>query len=173
MADKISVLIDEETVQKRIEEVAEQINRDYDGKNLVIVCILKGGAFFMTELSKRLTIPVTFDFMQVSSYGNSTVHGDTLKIKKDMDEDIENKHVLIVEDIVDTGNTLHKLSTMLKDRKPASLSVCTLLDKPERREAEINVRYSCFAIPNEFVVGCGLDYAEKYRNLPYIGVIES
>lgn len=171
MEDKIKVLIDKDEVYKKIAGLAEVINRDYADKTVHLVGILKGGVFFMCELAKHLTMPVTIDFIQVSSYGNAMTHGDRLIIKKDLDEDIENRHVLIVEDIIDTGNTLKELVYMLKERKPASLEICVLLDKKARRETEVAVKYSCFDIPDEFVVGYGLDYAEKHRNYPYIGAI--
>lgn len=172
MEDKIRVLIDEEEVEARINMVAQEINKEYAGKSIHLICVLKGGAFFMCELAKRITIPVTIDFMYVSSYGSSTVSSGNVKIKKDLDEPLEGKNVLIVEDIVDSGRTLKALIELLKTRKPKSLEVCTLLDKPERRIVDVDVKYTCFNIPDEFVVGYGLDYDQKYRNLPYIGVVE-
>lgn len=172
MADNIKVLISEADVDKKIEEIGKKISQDYAGKEVHLICVLKGGAFFMCELAKRISVPVSMDFMAVSSYGSGTVSSGTLKIKKDLDEAIEGKDVLIVEDIVDSGNTLHRLTKMLRERNPKSLEVCTLLDKPERREVEVDVKYTCFTIPDEFVVGYGLDYDQKYRNLPYIGVVE-
>ncbi|HKM20446.1 MAG TPA: hypoxanthine phosphoribosyltransferase [Lachnospiraceae bacterium] len=172
MSEKISVLLTEEEVDRKIQQIGEQISKDYAGKTVHLICILKGGAFFMCELAKRITIPVTMDFMSVSSYGNETVSSGVVKIAKDLDEPLVDKHVIIVEDIVDTGRTLRYLLDILKERKPASLSLCTLLDKPERRLVDVNVNYSGFQIPDEFVVGYGLDYAQKYRNLPYIGVVE-
>lgn len=172
MADNIKVLISEADVDKKIEEIGKKISQDYAGKEVHLICVLKGGAFFMCELAKRISVPVSMDFMAVSSYGSGTVSSGTLKIKKDLDEAIEGKDVLIVEDIVDSGNTLHRLTKMLRERNPKSLEICTLLDKPERREVEVDVKYTCFTIPDEFVVGYGLDYDQKYRNLPYIGVVE-
>jgi hypoxanthine phosphoribosyltransferase len=172
MSEKISVLLTEEEVDRKIQQIGEQISKDYAGKTVHLICILKGGAFFMCELAKRITIPVTMDFMSVSSYGNETVSSGVVKIAKDLDEPLVDKHVIIVEDIVDTGRTLRYLLDILKERKPASLALCTLLDKPERRLVDVNVNYSGFQIPDEFVVGYGLDYAQKYRNLPYIGVVE-
>ena len=174
MADKIRVLLGEEEVNKRINEVAEQINKDYAGKDIHLICILKGGVFFTCELAKRLTIPVSMDFMSVSSYGAGTVSSGVVKIIKDLDEPLEGKDVLSVEDIIDSGRTLAYLIEILKQRGPKSIHLCTLLDKPERRvKKQVHVDYTCFTIPDEFVVGYGLDYDQKYRNLPYIGVVES
>lgn len=172
MAEKIRVLIPEEEVDARIREIGEQISRDYAGKELHLVCVLKGGSFFLCELAKRITVPVSLDFMSVSSYGGETSSSGVVKIVKDLDESIQGKDVLIVEDIVDSGRTLSYLREMLLDRKPASLRICTLLDKPDRRVVDVNVDYVGFQIPDEFVVGYGLDYAQRYRNLPYIGVVE-
>jgi len=172
MADKIRVLLTEEEVDKRINEVAEQINKDYAGKSVHLICILKGGVFFTCELAKRLNMPVSMDFMSVSSYGAGTVSSGVVRIIKDLDEPLEGKNVLIVEDIIDSGRTLSYLIEILKKRNPASLKLCTLLDKPERRVKEVHVDYTCFNIPDEFVVGYGLDYDQKYRNLPYIGFVE-
>ena len=173
MADKIRVLLGEEEVNKRINEVAEQINKDYAGKDIHLICILKGGVFFTCELAKRLTVPVSMDFMSVSSYGAVTVSSGVVKIIKDLDEPLEGKDVLIVEDIIDSGRTLAYLIEILKQRGPKSSHLGTLLDKPERRvKKQVHVDYTCFTIPDEFVVGYGLDYDQKYRNLPYIGVVE-
>ena len=172
MSEKIRVLIPEEKIEERIAEVAEQINIDYAGKQIHMICILKGGAFFMCELAKHIKGDVSLDFMSVSSYGSGTSSSGLVKIVKDLDEPVEGKHVLIVEDIVDTGRTLKTLKRILTNRNAASIRLCTLLDKPDRRVVDINADYSCFAIPDEFVVGYGLDYAQKYRNLPYIGVVE-
>ncbi len=175
MAEKIRILIPEHEVNARISEIAAEINRDYAGHSVHLICILKGGAMFMCELAKRLTIPVSFDFMSVSSYGGGTTSSGVVRIIKDLDESLEGKDVLIVEDIIDTGRTLKYLIENLKQRGPASLKLCTLLDKPARRvdsAKEVNVDYMCFSIPNEFVVGYGLDYDQKYRNLPFIGVVE-
>ena len=173
MADKIRVLLSEEEVNKRISEVAEQITRDYQGKEIHLICILKGGVFFTCELAKRLDLPVTLDFMSVSSYGNDTTSSGVVRIVKDLDEPLAGKDVLIVEDIIDSGRTLSYLIEVLKQRGPKSIRLCTLLDKPERRvKKQVTVDYTCFTIPDEFVVGYGLDYAQKYRNLPYIGVVE-
>ena len=173
MADKIRVLLKEEEVNARISEIAAQVSRDYEGKCVHLICILKGGVFFTCELAKRLTVPVTLDFMSVSSYGSGTVSSGVVKIIKDLDEPLENKDVLIVEDIIDSGRTLAYLIEVMKQRNPASIRLCTLLDKPERRvKKQVKVDYTCFTIPDEFVVGYGLDYDQRYRNLPYIGVIE-
>ena len=173
MADKIRVLLTEEEVNKKISEVAAQINKDYEGKEVHLICILKGGVFFTCELAKRLTIPVSLDFMSVSSYGSGTKSSGVVKIIKDLDEPLEGKHVLIVEDIIDSGQTLAYLIEVLKQRNPKNIELCTLLDKPERRvKKQVQVKYTCFTIPDEFVVGYGLDYDQKYRNLPYIGVVE-
>lgn len=173
MADKVRVLISEEDVNKRISEVADQISNDYEGRQIHIICILKGGVFFACELAKRITVPVTFDFMSVSSYGAGTVSSGIVRIIKDLDEALEGKDVLIVEDIIDSGRTLAYLIENLKQRCPKRIQLCTLLDKPERRvKKEVEVQYTCFSIPDEFVVGYGLDYDQKYRNLPYIGVVE-
>ena len=173
MAESVRVLLKEEEVEKRICEVAEMINRDYAGKQVHLICILKGGVFFTCELAKRLTVPVSMDFMSVSSYGGGTESSGVVRIIKDLDNSIEGKDVLIVEDIIDSGRTLAYLIEILKQRNPASIHLCTLLDKPERRvKKQVKVDYVCFTIPDEFVVGYGLDYDQKYRNLPYIGVVE-
>lgn len=172
MSEHIEVLVTKEDVEKRISEMADEINRAYAGKSLHLVCVLKGGAFFMCELAKHLNMPVSLDFMSVSSYGSATKSSGVVKIVKDLDELIKDKDVLVVEDIVDSGRTLSYLMEMLRDRGPKSLHLCTLLDKPERRVVEVNVDYTGFQIPDKFVVGYGLDYDQHYRNLPYIGVVE-
>ncbi len=172
MADRISVLYSEEEVTARIKEMGEQISRDYAGKSVHLVGILKGATFFACELAKRITVPVTLDFMSVSSYGDSTESSGVVKINKDLDEPLEGKDVLVVEDIVDTGNTLSYLLDNLQKRGSKSVRLCTLLNKPERRIKDVKVDYTGFIIPDEFVVGYGLDYAQKYRNLPYIGIVE-
>lgn len=172
MAEHIRVLLTEEEVDKRIKEIGEQISKDYAGKQVHLVCVLKGGSFFMCELAKRITIPVSFDFMSVSSYGSETKSSGVVKIVKDLDEPLEGKEVIVVEDIVDSGRTLSYLLEILEKRGTKSLGICTLLDKPERRVADVKVNYTGFEIPDEFVVGYGLDYDQKYRNLPYIGVVE-
>lgn len=173
MADKIRELLSEDEVDTRINEVARQISKDYEGKQIHLICILKGGVFFTCELAKRLTVPVSLDFMSVSSYGSGTKSSGVVRIVKDLDEPLEGKDVLIVEDIIDSGRTLSYLLEILWQRHPKSIQLCTLLDKPERRvKKQVQVRYTCFSIPDEFVVGYGLDYDQKYRNLPYIGVVE-
>lgn len=172
MAETIRVLRSEEEVDKRICELGERISKDYEGKEVHLICVLKGGVFFMCELAKRITVPVSMDFMSVSSYGADTKSSGVVKIVKDLDEPLEGKDVLIVEDIIDSGRTLYYLIDILQKRNPESIRLCTLLDKPERRVKEVNVDYVGFNIPDEFVVGYGLDYAQKYRNLPYIGVVE-
>ncbi len=172
MAETIRVLVSEEDVDKRIMELGKKISEDYAGKQIHLICVLKGGVFFMCELAKRISAPVSMDFMCVSSYGDGTSSSGVVRIAKDLDEAIEGKDVLIVEDIIDSGRTLYYLIDILKKRNPKSIKLCTLLDKPERRERDVDVDYVGFEIPDEFVVGYGLDYAQKYRNLPYIGVVE-
>lgn len=172
MAESIKVLVPEEEVDARIRALGEQISKDYEGKQIHLICVLKGGVFFMCELAKRITVPVSMDFMCVGSYGDGTKSSGVVRIAKDLDESIEGKDVLIVEDIIDSGNTLYYLMDVLQRRKSASLHLCTLLDKPDRRVKDVKVDYTGFEIPDEFVVGYGLDYAQKYRNLPYIGVVE-
>lgn len=171
MAEHVKVLLSEKEVDDRIQAIGEQISRDYAGKQVHLICVLKGGSFFLCELAKRITVPVSLDFMSVSSYGSETKSSGVVKIIKDLDEPIKGKDVLVIEDIVDSGRTLSYLMEMLKDRGPASLRLCTLLDKPDRRVIDVPVDYTGFEIPDEFVVGYGLDYDQRYRNLPYIGVI--
>ncbi len=172
MAAKINVMISEQDVDARIEELGKQISEDYAGKQVHLICILKGSVFFMCELAKRITVPVTMDFMSVSSYGDGTASSGIVKIAKDLDETLEGKDVIIIEDIIDSGRTLSYLIDVLEQRKPKSMRLCTLLDKPDRRVVDVTVHYTGFEIPDEFVVGYGLDYAQQYRNLPYIGVVE-
>ena len=172
MAETIRELVSEEEVEKRVCELGRQISEDYAGRQVHLICVLKGGVFFMCELAKRITVPVSMDFMSVSSYGDGTASSGVVKIAKDLDESLEGKDVLIVEDIIDSGRTLSYLIQILEKRGPKSLNLCTLLDKPERRVKPVTVDYVGFNIPDEFVVGYGLDYAQKYRNLPYIGVVE-
>ena len=172
MAETVRVLVEEEEVDKRIRDLGEQISKDYEGKEVHLICVLKGGVFFMCELAKRITVPVSMDFMSVSSYGDGTASSGVVKIAKDLDETLDGKDVLIVEYIIDSGRTLSYLIEILKKRGPKSLRLCTLFDKPERRVKDVKVDYVGFNIPDEFVVGYGLDYAQKYRNLPYIGVVE-
>jgi hypoxanthine phosphoribosyltransferase len=162
------VLISEEQLDEKIKELGEQLSNDYKGKDVLFICVLKGAIMFMSDLSKKMTIPMEMDFMAVSSYGASTKSSGIVKIIKDLDTSIEGRHVVIIEDIIDTGLTLSYLVKILENRKPASLKVCTLLDKPARRTVDIKPDYCGFTIEDYFVVGYGLDYDEKYRNIPYI-----
>ncbi len=171
MKEGVRVLIAEEEVDKKIRQMAARISADYKGKTVHLVSVLKGSVFFACELAKRITVPVTMDFMSVTSYGDDTKSSGVVKIVKDLDEPLLGKDVLLVEDIIDSGRTLHYLMEILKGRKPESLKLITLLDKPERRVKPVRVDYTCFEIPDEFVVGYGLDHAQRYRNLPFIGVI--
>ncbi len=172
MKENIRVMISEETIEQRICEIAKEISADYAGKELYVICILKGSVFYTCDLVKRLTVPTRMDFMKASSYGAGTVSSGTVTIQKDLEESIENKDVLIVEDIIDTGNTLAKLLDLLKERKPASIRTTALLDKPARREVDVTVDYVGFEIEDRFVVGYGLDYDQRYRDLPYIGEVQ-
>jgi len=171
-SDVKKVLISEEEIQRKVKELAERISKDYEGKRLLMICILKGAIMFYSDLARNISIPMAMDFMAVSSYGAGTKSSGEVRILKDLSVPAEGLDILIVEDILDSGNTLNYIENILKDRKPASLKICTLLDKPERREKPIVVDYVGFAIPDEFVIGYGLDYSEKYRNLPYIGVLK-
>ena len=170
--DKIRVLVSEEEVDRRIEEIGAQISRDYAGKQVHLICVLKGGVFFTCELAKRISIPVSMDFMSVSSYGAGTKSSGVVKLVKDLDEPLKDRHVIVIEDIVDSGRTLSYLLDMLRSRGAADVRLCTLLDKPDRRVVDVKVDYTGFEIPDEFVVGYGLDYDQKYRNLPYIGMVK-
>ena len=172
MSETVRVMIPEEDVTKRIEEMGRQISEDYAGKQVHLICILKGGVFFACELAKQITVPVSIDFTSVGSYGDGTSSSGIVKIAKDLDETLEGKEVLVVEDIIDSGRTLSYLLEVLRKREPKSMRLCTLLDKPSRRVREVKVDYIGYKIPDEFVVGYGLDYKQKYRNLPYIGVVE-
>ena len=170
---KISVMISEDKLQEKIAELGAKISADYEGKEIKLICILKGSIFFCCELAKRITCDVSLDFMSVSSYGGDTKSSGIVKIVKDLDEPLEGKDVLIVEDIIDSGRTLSHLLEIFRKRNPKSIKLCTLLDKPDRRVVDdVNVDYVGFQIPDEFVVGYGLDYDQKYRNLPYIGVVK-
>ncbi len=171
MNHEVRVMLSEEEVNRRISEIGEKITKDYAGKSVHLVCVLKGGSFFMCELAKRINLPVSIDFMSVSSYGSDTKSSGVVRIVKDLDEPLLGKNVIVVEDIIDSGRTLSYLLALLKDRKPASLSLCTLLDKPSRRVVDVDVQYTGFEIPDKFVVGYGLDYDQMYRNLPYIGEV--
>ncbi|MCD8098774.1 MAG: hypoxanthine phosphoribosyltransferase [Lachnospiraceae bacterium] len=168
----VETMLSEQEIDARIQELGREISRDYAGKSIHLICILKGSVYFTCELAKRITIPVTMDFMQCSSYGAATKSSGVVKLDKDLDEPIMNRHVLIIEDIVDSGRTLNYLKKLLSQRNPASLKICTLLDKPDRRVVDVDVEYVGFQIEDKFVVGYGLDYDQQYRNLPYIGVVE-
>ena len=172
MREKVRIFLQEQEINARIAQVAKQISEDYADREVHLMCVLKGSVFFMCELAKRITVPVTMDFMSVSSYGSDTKSSGVVKIVKDLDEPLDGKDVLIVEDIVDSGRTLSYLMDILGKRNPRSLKLCTLLDKPDRRVTSVQVDYTCFDIPDEFVVGYGLDYAQKYRNLPFVGIVE-
>jgi hypoxanthine phosphoribosyltransferase len=165
------VLLDEATVQARVAELGAEISADYEGRDLLLVGVLKGAVFFMSDLMRRLTVPCEIDFMAISSYGAATDSSGVVRILKDLDVNIAGRDVLVVEDIIDSGLTLSYLMRNLKARRPGSLEICALLTKPERREIDVPVRYVGFEIPNRFVIGYGLDFAERYRNLPYIGVL--
>jgi hypoxanthine phosphoribosyltransferase len=165
------ILIDEDRLQTRIRELGREISSDYAGRELLLVGVLKGAVFFMADLMRTIDVPCEIDFMAISSYGASTDSSGVVRILKDLDINIENRHVVVVEDIVDSGLTLSYLVRNLESREPASLSVCALLTKPGRREIEVDVGYVGFEIPNKFVIGYGLDFAERYRNLPYVGVL--
>jgi hypoxanthine phosphoribosyltransferase len=167
------VLIDEETLRRRIAELGEEISLDYAGRDLLLVGVLKGAVFFMADLMRRLAIPCEIDFMAISSYGASTDSSGVVRILKDLDINIEGRDVLVVEDIIDSGLTLSYLMRNLEAREPSSLEICALLTKPDRREIDVPVRYVGFEIPNRFVIGYGLDFAERYRNLPYVGVLDA
>ncbi|HWQ58579.1 MAG TPA: hypoxanthine phosphoribosyltransferase [Clostridia bacterium] len=166
------VLIDEEQISRRVRELGAQISEDYEGKDVVLVCILKGAVIFFSDLARAITCHMEMDFLSISSYGNNTKTSGIVRISKDMDTSITGRHVLIVEDIMDSGLTLNHLTHLLKAREPASLKIVCLLDKPERRECAITPDYVGFVIPNEFVLGYGLDYEQRYRNLPYVGVMK-
>ena len=173
MSGKVTQMIKEEDVDSRIKELAAKIDEDYKGEEIFIVCILRGAAFFACELAKRINAPVTIDFMQVSSYGAGTVSSGEVRIIKDIELSVRDKNVIIVEDIVDTGNTLSTLRDIFEHRKSKSVKICSLLDKPDRREVEVDIDYVGFSVPDKFIVGYGLDWDQKYRNLPYIGVVET
>ena len=168
----IEVMLPEEKVDARIREIGEQISREYAGKSVHLICILKGSVYFTCELAKRITVPVTMDFMQCSSYGAETKSSGIVKIVKDLDEPIIDRNVIIIEDIIDSGRTLSHLKKLLAQRSPKSLKICTLLDKPDRRVVDVPVEYVGFQIEDKFVVGYGLDYDQQYRNLPYVGVVQ-
>lgn len=171
MKERVTTLISEEKLKSRVKEIAKEITEYYNGEEVKTVCVLKGAVMFMVDLVKNLELPVKFDFMDVSSYGNSTESSGQIKILKDLDDPIEGENLLIVEDIIDSGRTLHYLINYLESKKPKSIKLCTLFDKPERREFNVRVDWTGFDIPDEFIVGYGLDYAQRYRNLPFIGVL--
>ena len=168
----VEVMLQEDVVDARIKELGEQISRDYAGESVHLICILKGSVYFTCELAKRITVPVTMDFMQCSSYGAETKSSGIVKIVKDLDEPIIDRNVIVIEDIIDSGRTLSHLKKLLAQRSPKSLKICTLLDKPDRRVVDVPVEYVGFQIEDKFVVGYGLDYDQQYRNLPYIGVVQ-
>ena len=166
-----NILIEQETLAARVRELGAQISSDYAGRELFLVGVLKGAVFFMADLMRNLSVPCEIDFMAISSYGAATDSSGVVRILKDLDINIEGRHVLVVEDIIDSGLTLSYLLRNLESREPASLEICALLTKPERREIDVPVKYVGFEIPNKFVIGYGLDFAERYRNLPYVGVL--
>jgi len=170
--DVAEILITEEQIRQRTRDLARQISHDYQGRDLLLICVLKGGIVFLVDLMRELTIPHSVDFMATSSYGDATESSGVVRILKDLEKPIQGRHVLIVEDIIDTGHTLDYLTRILHERNPASLRVCTLLNKPDRREVHIVIDYLGFDIPNRFVVGYGLDFGELYRNLPFVGVLK-
>lgn len=172
LEDIKSVLISEDELEKKISEMGAQISEDYRGKNLLVLSVLKGASVFMSDIIRKITIPIQIDFMAASSYGKGTSTSGSVKIIKDLDIDVSGFDILIVEDILDSGVTLSNLIEVLKSRKPKSVNVCTLLTKPARRKVEVPVKYEGFEVPDEFVVGYGLDYAEHYRNLPFIGILK-
>ena len=172
MSEQFEVLIDNDKLMKRVKEMAEELDKEYAGKTVHLIGILKGSVFFMTDLAKNMKSDVTMDFISVSSYGDGTESSGIVRLNKDLDESIEGKNVVIVEDIVDSGRTLSYVRKLFEDRRPASLKIITLLDKPDRRVVDCKVEMSGFVIPDKFIIGYGLDYAQKYRNLPYIGIVE-
>ena len=171
-AEKLKILLDEATIEQRIKELGEEISRDFAGKELVLVCILKGGVIFMSQLAKSITVPVTMDFIRLSSYGNALISSGEVELGSDLDNDVAGKEILIVEDIVDSGRTLSFLSSLLIKRGARSVKICSLLDKPSRRVVPVQVDYCGFQIPDKFVLGYGLDYEQYYRNLPYVAYVE-
>lgn len=170
--DIARIMITERQIAAKVKAMAKKLDTLYEGRTPVVLCILKGSVMFFSDLIRHMQVPLTIDFMSVSSYGNGTKSTGEIKIIKDLTTDIQGRDVLIVEDIIDSGNTLYHLKKMLNERLPASINIVTLLDKPERREAPMQPEYTCFVIEDEFVVGYGLDYAEEYRNLPYVGILK-
>ncbi len=174
LADNVDrILITEEKIIQRTREIARQVSADYEGKDLWLICVLKGGVTFLVDLMRQITIPHAVDFMATASYGASTESSGEVRILKDLDDPIEGRHILIVEDIIDSGRTIDYVTRILRERKPASLRICTLLNKADRREVNVPIDYIGFDIPNEFVVGYGMDFDQLYRNLPFIGVLKS
>jgi hypoxanthine phosphoribosyltransferase len=174
LADNVDrILITEERIIQRTREIARQVSADYEGKDLWLICVLKGGVTFLVDLMRQITIPHAVDFMATASYGASTESSGEVRILKDLDDPIEGRHILIVEDIIDSGRTIDYVTRILRERKPASLRICTLLNKADRREVNVPIDYIGFDIPNEFVVGYGMDFDQLYRNLPFIGVLKS
>ena len=169
---KISVYLTEEEVNKRVAKIGAELTERFKGESVYLICILRGSIFFTTELAKRIDLPMEIDFMTVSSYGAETVSSGVINIKQDLQGDIEGKNVIVVEDIIDSGNTLSRLLQLFKSRNPKTLTLCTLLDKPARRQTQVHVDYTGFEVPDKFIVGYGLDWDQRYRNLPYIGIVE-
>jgi len=165
------VLLSEKELDLKVKELGMNISKDYEGEEVLLLCILKGGVVFMSDLARAISIPVSMDFMAVSSYGSSATSSGVVRILKDLGQSIEGKNIIIVEDIIDSGLTLNYLVSYLKARGPKSVEICTIMDKPDRREVEVEIKYQGFIVPNEFLVGYGLDYAEKYRNLPFVGIL--
>ncbi len=172
LEDIESILIDEDKLAKRIKEIGQEISEDFAGEEIMLVGILKGASVFMSDLIRQISLPVYIDYMVVSSYGNSAETSGVVRIIKDLEDNIDEKNIIIVEDIIDTGLTLSYLKQNLLSRNPKTLKICTLLDKPARREKEINIDYKGFEVPDEFIIGYGIDYAEKYRNLPFVGLLK-
>jgi hypoxanthine phosphoribosyltransferase len=173
MDEELEPLIDEEAIEEKVDEMAAQISRDYGGKDLYLICILKGAAIFTTDLARRITVPVALDFVHISSYGNASVSSRTVTVEKDIDIDISGRHVLLVDGIIDTGDTMDFLLQRYRKRGPASIKVAVLLDKHSRRTVKVPLDYRGFEIPDRFVVGYGMDWGEKYRNLPYIAAVRT
>lgn len=172
MTDRIRQMFSEDEIERKIAELGAEITKDYEGMELTMICILKGAAPFACELAKRIDLPVEMEYMRCSSYGNETESSGVVKIDLDLDRPIRGKNILVVEDIIDTGRSMSYLLSVLRERGPQSVKLCALLDKPDRRVTDVDIDYTGFIIPDEFIVGYGLDYAQKYRNLPYIGVVE-
>lgn len=167
----IEVLISEKDILKRVQEIGDQITKDYAGKKIKLICVLRGGTIFFAELAKRIQLPVEFDFISVSSYGNGTQSSGDIRVKTDLSDSVEGWDVIVVEDIVDSGNTVNKLLALLKERGAATVALASLLDKPSRRQVEVPIDYIGFEVPDVFIVGYGLDYAQQYRNLPFVGKV--